>query len=159
MLRSITVKIDLDRLTQYPDAELAALWGVAQLDPAEVGDWAAGEAVGRLAREIIRRWLNSAGHLMTNHKVEHNYWTELVKVAKYVPPPGVAAGDVDHWHQGQWVPRAEGGPVTQKVVDTAVSYVEAMVESPADMGWRGEELRKAIQALTTVGVEQPAVTE
>lgn len=151
MLRSITVKIDLENLARYPDADLAALWGVAQLDPSPTGDWAAGEAVGRLSREIIRRWLKAAGHLMTNHKVEHNYWTELVKVAKYVPPPDTSAGDVERWHQGEWVARdglAPVLPVVQHIVDCAITFIDAATSMPADVGMRMDALRAAVEALT-----------
>ena len=57
---AITIEIDDNKLASYADEFLAVCWHVAQHNPAEYGDYLAGELVERIGREIICRWLRTS---------------------------------------------------------------------------------------------------
>jgi hypothetical protein len=99
---AITIEIDDSRLTSYSDSHLAALWHVAQANPAPLEDRDAGELAERIGREIIRRWLSATQPELYRHQGQHQYWFELTKLGKwnadrvFVPDPAAAesgAGD------------------------------------------------------------------
>lgn len=162
MKRAVTVEFDLENLTGYADEYLAALWAVAQLDPARMGDWAAGEAARRLGREITRRWLARIGLPMGRHKPADHYWTTLSMLARYVPPAGVSTDDEERWHEGHWLPRAGAGAAGQlvrEVVDAAVTLHDALVSSPDDVPWRQAALSKAVEAFTTAAAADPSAVQ
>lgn len=89
-----------EKLTNITDANLAALWHVAQLQPAPLGDYFAGELVGRLTSEILRRWLRNTAPEMGNHSPDTHHWNQLTRFAKYVP-------NKDDFHAGEWVAKEQ----------------------------------------------------
>lgn len=96
---AITIEIDQDRLQQHSDEYLAAFWHVAQINPAEHGDRAAGELVERIGREIIRRWLGTVPSELWHHQGRDHYWSVLRKLGKWnahgVFVPDCGDGDTD----------------------------------------------------------------
>lgn len=69
---SITIEVDTDNLRNIEDSYLAALWQVAQLNPAPASDWDASSIVSTLSHEILRRWLSAAPVLQYNrHAAEY----------------------------------------------------------------------------------------
>lgn len=151
MKRAVTVEveIDLSQLRHYTEEHLAALWGVAQLNPAPIGDWAAVDTVRQLGDEIIRRFLARAGLPMYQHKADGYHWKQLTQFARYVPPSDTVPGDADRWHEGEWVPRkpTAAGP-EQAIVDAAVQLIDAATSMPSDVNWRLDALRAAVEVLT-----------
>lgn len=103
---TIGIPIDPDKLPSYSDEFLAALWHVAQWNPAPHGDYRAGEIASKLGFEIIRRWLATAPVEMYHHQQRDNYWQALTQFAKYEPPAGVDSRD-PAWHNGRWVLKTE----------------------------------------------------
>lgn len=97
---SITVPIDLTHLRAVNDKYLAAWWHVAQLNPAEHGDHAAGELVGKLTAEIVRRFLAAAEPELYHHQPRDYYWENLRRFARYVPKDG-------DFYGGEWVLRED----------------------------------------------------
>jgi hypothetical protein len=93
---TITVPADLKRVA---DDYLAALWHVAQFNPAPLGDYQAEKIVGAVTNEIVRRWLAKTEPSMHHHRPGGHHWDELRRFAKYEPGP---KGDFD---AGQWVPK------------------------------------------------------
>lgn len=94
----ITITVPAN-LSQTEDQFLAALWHVAQFNPAPTCDKQAGDLVAHIGWEIIRRWLRATGPEMYHHQQKHHYWDQLRRFAKYEPGP---EGNFDG---GQWVPR------------------------------------------------------
>jgi hypothetical protein len=99
----ITIEIDDAQLTTYPDAHLAALWHVAQANPALHADPNAGLLAERIGREIIRRWLRATEPELYHHQGHSYYWAELCKLATF--QPGDADPGSSRWYDGVWVPR------------------------------------------------------
>ena len=62
------IHTDAGHLTNYTDQYLATLWHIAQANPVEFGEVAAGELVEKLGREIIRRWLASVPPDLWHHQ-------------------------------------------------------------------------------------------
>lgn len=56
MKKTFAFEFDTDRLSTFSDDYLAAYWYVAQFLPVALGDCDAGEVVGAVGVEIIRRW-------------------------------------------------------------------------------------------------------
>jgi hypothetical protein len=110
---AITIEVDDERLGTYPDAHLAALWHLAQANPAPHADPNAGRLAERIGREIVRRWLHATEPELWHHQGRHHYWAELCKLATF--QPGGELGS-PAWYQGTWTPRAtdadreEGAP-------------------------------------------------
>lgn len=103
---AITIEFDTDELRSYTDERLAALWHVAQANPADgFRDRAAGEVAMKVGWEIIRRWLRSVPPEMYHHQQHHHYWHQLRQLATYVP--GGPSGTPE-FHQGTWVPKDAG---------------------------------------------------
>lgn len=96
--QQITITIELSRLREYGDQYLAALWHVAQLNPAPHGDHDAGDLAGKLQAEIARRWLARTEPLMYSHQQRDYYWEQLRRFASY--KPGESG-----FYAGEWVPR------------------------------------------------------
>jgi hypothetical protein len=99
---TITIEINPDRLASCSDEYLATLWHVAQVNPAQYGDHAAGELAERIGREIIRRWLTAAPVELWHHQGRHYYRSALSRLATY--QPAGPAGSAD-WHRGVWTPK------------------------------------------------------
>lgn len=79
MKHQVTIEIDDERLSGYTEDHLAALWHVAQANPAPYSDSEAGALVERIGREIIRRWLKQAGAPLWNHQGRDHYWHALTR--------------------------------------------------------------------------------
>jgi hypothetical protein len=99
----ITVEVDTDRLDRYEDAFLATAWHVAQANPAPHGEYAAGELVERIGREIIRRWLKATPPELWHHQGRDHSWSELRKLGTFKPGAGEVGSP--EWHDGVWVRR------------------------------------------------------
>lgn len=69
MKTTVTIEIDTDKLSAYTDSYLAQLWHVAQANPAPHGDPEAGQLVGKLTHEILRRWLKEQPAELFCHQV------------------------------------------------------------------------------------------
>ena len=74
---TITFDIDTGALRQYSDEHLASLWHVAQANPADIADRAAGEEAEAIGREIIRRWLCTTPPALWHHQGRHADWVQL----------------------------------------------------------------------------------
>lgn len=80
----VTIEIDIAGLRSYSDEHLAALWHVAQANPADgFATGAAGELVERIGREIVRRWLHSVEPQLWHHQGHHYYWHELQRLGTW----------------------------------------------------------------------------
>ena len=104
---TISIKFDTDLICNYTDEHLAALWHVAQANPAPHGDPIAGQIVEKLGDEIIRRWLSKSAPELHGHKPRDHYWEQLRRIATYVPPAGVDSADPE-WLRGSWVVKTDG---------------------------------------------------
>lgn len=77
MKTAIAFVIDTDELPGVTDSHLAALWHIAQANPADLADRDAGEVVEHIGREIIRRFLASTPSELWRHQGRHADWCEL----------------------------------------------------------------------------------
>lgn len=96
----VTFDIDPDGLANFTDGHLAALWHIAQANPAAHGDREAGELAGAVGFEIIRRWLRNTAPELYAHQPGDHHWKALQQHGKWAGP--------DH----TWLPHAdkvEGG--------------------------------------------------
>lgn len=85
MKTSITFEIDTDNLSGYTDEHVAALWHVAQANPAKLGDRDACDLAEAVGYEIIRRWLKNAPANIYSHQARHFEWKGLQDVgAKFI---------------------------------------------------------------------------
>lgn len=82
---AITITIDTDDLTGFTDRHLATLWHVAQANPAEISDPHAGKIAEAIGREIIRRFLSSAGPELYSHQGHHATWHKLCVLNDVLP--------------------------------------------------------------------------
>lgn len=80
MKHPITIEIDTDNLTGFSDQHLAALWHVAQANPAPIEERAPGEVAEAVGREIIRRFLAATPPYLWAHQGRHAASCELQKV-------------------------------------------------------------------------------
>jgi len=100
---AITIEIDDERLASYTDEFLAVCWHAAQHNPAEHGDYMAGELVERIGREIIRRWLKGVPPELWHHQGRHHFSRELRRFATYEPGGPAEIHDTRALHSGRWV--------------------------------------------------------
>lgn len=80
MKTTISFEIDSDRLQGYSDEHLAALWYIAQANPADITDRDAGDIAEHIDREIIRRWIRGTLVPLWNHQGRHVPQRELVNL-------------------------------------------------------------------------------
>lgn len=73
----ITISVDTDVLTNLTDGYLAALWHVAQANPAPIEDRTAERVAEAIGREIIRRFLANTPPLLWEHQGGHADWAKL----------------------------------------------------------------------------------
>lgn len=93
---TVHIEIDSDNLQGYADSHLAALWHVAQLNPADgFESKEPGELAERIGREIIRRWLATTPPEMWHHQGHHHDWNTLRKFGKWTGPSGEFEPDPD----------------------------------------------------------------
>lgn len=77
MKTDIIIPVDTHALANFTDGYLAALWHVAQANPAPIADRAAGAVAEAIGREIIRRFLATTPPLLWNHQGGHADWAQL----------------------------------------------------------------------------------
>jgi hypothetical protein len=108
-IHAITIEIDDAKLASYTDERLALCWHVAQANPAEYGDYMAGELVERIGRETIHRWLRKTEPELWHHHGEDHFRRELTRFARYEPGGPAEVNDTRAFHSGRWVAKpAEG---------------------------------------------------
>lgn len=83
MKTAITFNIDTDRLQSYSDEYIAALWHIAQVNPAPHADHDAGVLVEHIGREIILRWLRGVPVPVWNHQGRDYYHRHLTRFARW----------------------------------------------------------------------------
>jgi hypothetical protein len=83
---TITLTIDPDMLRSVTDEYLHSLWHIAQANPAPQGDRDAGNLVGGITAEIVRRWLKAAPAEQFNHTPTAHHWTTLVQHGNWRGP-------------------------------------------------------------------------
>jgi hypothetical protein len=110
---AITIEIDDAKLTSYTDQRLALYWHAAQANPAEHGEYMAGELAEHIGREIVRRWLRGVEPELWRHQGRDHYWRELVRFAKYEPGGPADVHDTRAFHSGRWVPKPAEGDTDQ----------------------------------------------
>ena len=71
MNAEITFRIDTGTLPQVTDRYLAALWHIAQANPAPIEDAGAGDLAEYIGREIIRRFLAATPPELWAHQERH----------------------------------------------------------------------------------------
>lgn len=128
METTISISFDKDALQNYTDGHLAALWHVAQANPAPIEDHDAGEIAESIGREIIRRFLARTSPELWRHQGRHYYWNELRNVGRWEPsgPEGK-----DH----RFVSYAEA----------AVRALKVISDTPAIRGWLEDNDPKALE--------------
>ncbi len=83
MKKTITFEIDTARLSGWTDEYIAALWYLAQFQPGEHGDRAAGEFAELVGREIIQRWMRGVPVPVWNIQGRDYYRQQLARVARW----------------------------------------------------------------------------
>lgn len=98
MEHQVTFHIDTKQLPHFIDSHLASLWHIAQANPAPFEDAKACELAEAIGREIIRRWLRSAGAPLWDRQGIHQYFGVKDHVRregdKWVPKGPLVAADV-----------------------------------------------------------------
>lgn len=92
MKTAITFDIDTTRLQSYSDEYIAALWHIAQVNPAPHGDHDAGVLVEHIGREIVLRWLRGVPVPVWNLQGRDHYHQQLIRFARWDGSKWVAAG-------------------------------------------------------------------
>ncbi|MDB0529045.1 hypothetical protein LBW56_20410 [Ralstonia solanacearum] len=92
MKKTITFEIDTACLPSRTDEYIAALWYIAQCQPAEHGDHDAGEFAEQVSREIIQRWMRGAPVPVWNIQGSDYYHQQLTRIAR--------------WNGVEWMPSA-----------------------------------------------------
>jgi hypothetical protein len=82
----ITFEIDTQSLDSFTDEHVAALWHIAQANPAAHGDKDAGHLAAAIGFEIIKRWLKAAPASLYHHQLHDHYWSILKDHGKWVEP-------------------------------------------------------------------------
>lgn len=86
-IHAITVTIDTASLSGFTDQYLATLWHVAQANPADISDIAAGQVAEAIGREIIKRFLAETGPELYSHQGHHAMWHKLLVARGELPEP------------------------------------------------------------------------
>lgn len=82
----VTVSIDVLNLNRISDERLALYWHVAQANPAQYDDRAAGDLAAKIGTEIIRRWLRAAPVEMYAHQQQSHFWSVACALGKWTGP-------------------------------------------------------------------------
>ncbi|MDO3512604.1 hypothetical protein Q3P06_11810 [Ralstonia pseudosolanacearum] len=93
MKKTITFEIDTACLPSRTDEYVAALWYVAQCQPAAHGDHDAGEFAELVGREIIQRWMRGVPVPVWNIQGRDYYHQQLTRFARWNGKAWVAASD------------------------------------------------------------------
>ena len=83
MKTNVTFNIDTDRLPTYSDEYIAALWHIAQLNPAPHADHDAGVLVEHIGREIVMRWLRGVPVPVWNVQGRDYYHQQIIRFARW----------------------------------------------------------------------------
>ena len=102
MKTNVTFNIDTDRLPTYSDEYIAALWHIAQLNPAPHADHDAGVVVEHIGREIVMRWLRGVPVPVWNVQGRDYYHQQLIRFAR--------------WNGTEWVQDQSSNPTAQEAV-------------------------------------------
>ncbi|CAJ0819201.1 hypothetical protein LMG19087_03687 [Ralstonia wenshanensis] len=102
MKTTITFNIDTDRLQSYSDEYIAALWHIAQVNPAPHADHDAGVLVEHIGREIILRWLRGVPVPVWNVQGRDYYHQQLIRFAR--------------WNGADWVADAAVQPTVPEIL-------------------------------------------
>ena len=102
MKTNVTFNIDTDRLPTYSDEYIAALWHIAQLNPAPHADHDAGVVVEHIGREIVMRWLRGVPVPLWNIQGRDYYRQQLNRFAR--------------WNGVEWVQDLSSNPTPQEAV-------------------------------------------
>lgn len=92
MKKTITFEIDTACLPSRTDEYVAALWYVAQCQPAAHGDHDAGDFAELVGREIIQRWMRGVPVPVWNIQGSDYYHQQLTRIAR--------------WNGVEWMPNA-----------------------------------------------------
>ncbi|MGA4279034.1 hypothetical protein ACI2VH_20790 [Ralstonia nicotianae] len=93
MKKTITFEMDTACLPSRTDEYVAALWYVAQCQPAAHGDHDAGEFAELVGREIIQRWMRGVPVPVWNIQGRDYYHQQLTRFARWNGKDWVAASD------------------------------------------------------------------
>lgn len=102
MKTAITFNIDTTRLQSCSDEYIAALWHIAQVNPAPHGDHDAGVLVEHIGREIVLRWLRGVPVPVWNLQGRDYYHQQLMRFA--------------HWNGVEWVAGAFNKPTVPDIL-------------------------------------------
>jgi len=83
MKTAITFNIDTTTLMTLSDEYIAALWYIAQNNPAPHGDHDAGVLVEHVGREIIQRWMRGVPVPVWNIQGRDHYHKNLTQFARW----------------------------------------------------------------------------
>ncbi|OIT10840.1 hypothetical protein BL243_24205 [Ralstonia solanacearum] len=83
MKTTITFNIDTSSVQGCTDDYLAALWYIAQINPATKDDHDAGVLVEHIGREIIRRWMRGVPVPLWNIQGGDYYHQQLIRFASW----------------------------------------------------------------------------
>lgn len=86
MKATVAITIDTHSLASKTDEYLAALWHVAQANPADISDRTAGRLAECIGREIIRRFLAATPPILHFHQGHHADWCELSELKGAISP-------------------------------------------------------------------------
>ncbi len=115
MEHTIAIKFSADALPSYTDSFLAALWHLAQANPAPIDDREAGDIAEKIGREIIRRFLAATPPELWAHQGLHHLQMAACRqreatTASDSRPPAIG----EHWEAGggiyAGVMRGQGAP-------------------------------------------------
>lgn len=102
MKTAITFNIDTCSLQSYSDEHIAALWHIAQVNPAPHGDHDAGVLVEHIGREIVLRWLRGVPVPVWNIQGRDYYHQQLTRFAR--------------WNGSEWVADAPAHPTVPEIL-------------------------------------------
>lgn len=77
MRYTVRIEIDTESLATVTDQDLAALWHVAQANPAPIDIQDAGKVAEAIGREIVRRFLKATAPALWNHQGSHALSVQL----------------------------------------------------------------------------------
>lgn len=82
---TITFTIKSSELAHVSDQQLAALWHIAQANPAPMDDHAAADLAEKIGREIIRRFVSATPPELYQHQGQHPWWTRWCRMTGSLP--------------------------------------------------------------------------
>jgi hypothetical protein len=93
MKANIAFEIDTEMLGGYTDNYIAALWHIAQANPADpMQDRNAGQLAEIIGRDIIRRFLAATAPELWHHQGGHADWAKLHLISPAITEAGSISG-------------------------------------------------------------------